>query len=63
MVIPEMIMLLTGIDLWIVPVRTLVWLRVGALDTSPGLAPKPRGKVLHLRNYYKYDGGAVFFCL
>ena len=41
MVIPEMIVLLTGIDLWIVPVRTLVWLRLGALDISPGLTPKP----------------------
>lgn len=44
MVIPEMIVLLTGIDLWIVPVRMLKWLRVGALDICPGLTPNLEAK-------------------
>lgn len=35
-------------------IRILVWVEVGASDMSLRLAPRPWGKVLHLRNYYKY---------
>lgn len=36
---------------------------VEAPEVGPGLAPKSRGQVLRLRNYYKYDQGSVFLSL